>query len=164
MNRKIAVIGSFRQHNTQIQLVCSLLRSAGAIVTSPISCEVLEEGVDFVRFTTDSSDWSDAAIQSLALHRILRAELVYVVAPMGYIGRTTCYEIGRIIQLQKPIYFSERPMDLPIRIPDDFIFDERTLLERLNNVCWRPSWLHAIDVDNASTLERELASQKYRNE
>ena len=164
MNRKIAVVGSFRQHHAQIQSVCSLLRSAGAVVTSPVGSNILEEGIDFVRFTTDSADWSDAAIQSLALHRILRADLVYVVAPMGYIGRTTCYEVGRIVQLQRQIYFSERPMDLPIHIPVDFIFNERALLEKLSNACWSPCWLHAIDGDNVSILERELALQKYRND
>ena len=106
MNRSVAVIGSFKQHNDQVQRLCAELRSVGVTVTSPQGSNLLQPGIDFVRFGTDDPAWSDPAIQSLAMHRILRAEFVYVLTPGGYIGRTTCYEVGRIVQLGRPIYFS----------------------------------------------------------
>lgn len=81
--RSIAVIGSFKQHNRLVQQTCEALRSAGIRVTSPRGQEILTEGIDFVRFDSDNATWSDPAIQSLALHRILGADLVYVVAPGG---------------------------------------------------------------------------------
>lgn len=164
MNRSIAVIGSFRQHNEKIQGVCTQLRAAGLEVTSPQGADLIEPGVDFVRFSTDAVTWSDPAIQSLAMHRILRADLVYVVAPAGYIGRTTCYEVGRIIQNRKPIFFSEFPLDLPLHIPEEYVLDESMLIDRLVNKSWVPKWLYEEDNDQVSALERGISIGKLLND
>lgn len=162
--RSVAVIGSFKQHNAHVQQVCLALRAAGVRVTSPRGTELVKEGVDFVRFHSDNPDWSDPAVQSLALHRILAADLAYVVAPGGYIGRTTCYEVGRIIQSRRPIYFSEMPLDLPLRVPEQHVLDSTALLCRVTDASWRPCWLYEIDHDHASALERDLLEGKLRDE
>lgn len=164
MKRSISIIGSFKQHNEQIQRLCSTLRAAGIIVTSPQGDDVIQEGIDFVRFRTDDPAWSDPAVQSLALHRILRSDLVYVVLPEGYIGRTTCYEIGRVVQAKRPIYFSHRPLDLPIHVPEPFVLDEASLLAKLIHADWQPDWLFSNDDDRASELEQELAAGTFRDE
>lgn len=164
MKRSVAVIGSFKQHNEQVQQLCAELRAAGVTVTSPQGVDVLQKGIDFVRFSTDNPAWSDLAIQSLAMHRILRADLVYVVTPCGYIGRTTCYEVGRIVQLGRPIYFSERPADLPLYVPSAFILDESTLIQKATDASWSPCWLFEHDHDQASVLERELITGTLRND
>lgn len=156
MKRAVAVIGSFKQHNSHVQRVCAALRSADIIVTSPQGIDLLQDGVDFVRFNTDNDDWSDPAIQSLAMHRIFRADLVYVMTPGGYIGRTTCYEVGRIVQARRPIYFSEQPLDLPLYIPAPYIVDEASLVQKVTDPLWQPSWLFESDLDHASLLERDL--------
>jgi hypothetical protein len=157
VRRSIAVIGSFRRHNREVQQACAIFRAVGHTVTSPKSAEVIEEGIPFVRFNTDNRNWSDPAVQSLALHRIFRADVVYVVRPLGYIGRTTSYEIGRVIHHRKPIYFSQRPNDLPIRIPDQFIVDAGKLTSLFSDIGWQPSWLYDTDGDHAAVLERALA-------
>ena len=164
MKRTIAIIGSFKQHNLQIQRLCASLRASGVTVTSPQGVGVIQEGVEFVRFHTDNPGWSDPAVQSLAVHRILRAELVYVVLPNGYIGKTTCYEVGRVIQAGLPIYFSHQPLDLPLHVPTNFIFDETTLLANLTDPKWNPDWLFVNDSDHASELERELIAGTPRND
>lgn len=113
---KIAIIGSFRQHYDAVLSAWEIFTSKGHEVTSPHGKPILKDGIPFVRFSSDPEDLDDFAVQSIALHRILRADFVYVVVPKGYIGKTTCYEVGRIIQAKQPIFFSEKPEDLPLRV------------------------------------------------
>jgi hypothetical protein len=160
----IAVIGSFRQHNAYIQQVCTTIRTAGFIVTSPQGSEIIEDGIPFVRFTSDLAGFCDAAIQSQALHRILRADLVYVVAPDGYVGRTTCYEVGRIIQSRKPIYFSAQPIDLPLIVPESYVANVDDLVGCLRRSDWQPSWLYQHYAEHVGILERELLDGKFRHD
>ena len=162
--RSVAIIGSFRQHNPQIQQACTTLRSAGFVVTSPQGSEVIEDGIPFIRFTSDYTEWTDSEIQSLALHRIFRADLVYVVAPNGYIGRTTCYEVGRIVQSGKPIYFSDQPNDLPLLVPSTFIMNIDDLIENLTTSSWQPKWLFHNNNETGGILEQELLDGKLRHD
>ena len=161
--RTIAIIGSFKQHNEEIQDLCRALREAGITVTTPQGEDIVNAGHDFVRYGTDDPSLSDDAVQSLALHRILRADLVYAVLPSGYIGRTTCYEVGRVVQARRPIYFSQRPNDLPIWVPDQFILDRVTLLSRMTDPVWVPAWLFNDGTDGTSILEQELIAGKLRD-
>lgn len=118
----VAVIGSFRQHyETAVLPAIRVFRSQGLSVTSPLAHKIEVPGIEFVRFASDRDDHTDAEVQTLALHRILRADFTYVVAPGGYVGRTTCYEIGRVVQARRPVVFSERPQDLPILVPESHI-------------------------------------------
>lgn len=126
---KVAVIGSFRKHYAAVREAISTFRAAGWTVTSPSGSEVLEPGIEFVRFETDDASQSDAEVQSVTLARIFDADIVYVVAPAGYVGRTTCYEIGRLIQAGRSVYFSEHPDDLPIRVPSRFVANAARLVE-----------------------------------
>jgi hypothetical protein len=65
--------------------------------------------------------WARSETQSRTLGRIIAADLTFVTAPNGYIGRTTCYEIGRLVQARRPLFFSERPKDLPIQVDATFV-------------------------------------------
>ena len=160
----VAIIGSFKQHNDAIQRVCAALRSAGICVTSPRGAQIVQEGIDFVRFPTDPTGWTDSAVQSLALHRIFAANLVYVVAPAGYVGKTTCYEIGRALQRKQPIYFSAPPVDLPVHIPSRFVIDASGLLAHLCDTTWQPEWLFDLDGTQTGELERALINEALRDE
>ena len=161
--RTIAIIGSFKQHNKEIQALCHMLRESGVNVTTPQGESIINADHEFVRYGTDDPALSDDAVQSLALHRIFGASLVYAVLPDGYIGRTTCYEVGRVLQAKRPIYFSQRPNDLPIWVPDQFILDRATLLSHATDPTWVPEWLFKDDVNVTSTLEQELIAGKLRN-
>lgn len=48
--------------------------------------------------------------------KIINADFVYVYDKNGYIGKTTCYEIGFCFSKKKPIFFYEMPDDLPIPV------------------------------------------------
>jgi hypothetical protein len=160
--KSVAIIGSFRQHYKEVLEVWKIFSQAGIEVTSPKGAKIMDESIPFVRFETDASELDDHSVQSLALHRILRADLTFVVAPSGYIGRTTCYEIGRIIQAGRPLYFSEHPLDLPITIPESHIIKAEELARKLLSTDWEPTWLYNMTIDLASSLERELINGNYR--
>lgn len=130
---KVAVIGSFRKHYDDVLACMRCFADAGWTVTSPVGSEVLEPGIDFVRFASDDPGLSDEEVQTVTLERIFSADAVYVVAPDGYVGRTTCYEIGRLIQAGRPLYFSQHPVDLPIRVAERFVATPKLFVETVED-------------------------------
>lgn len=154
-----AIIGSFRQHYDEVCQAIAHFLLAGWRITSPSGAEIMKPGIPFVRFTTDPDDWDDPTVQTVALHRILRADLVYVVAPDGYVGRTTCYEIGRVVQADRPVYFSSTPRDLPILIPPEKIISPASLAARLRDE--EASRLFDGMEGSYAELERRLVSGDY---
>lgn len=158
--QRVALIGSFKQRYSEVMSALNAFRQVGIEVTSPLGAAVLKEGINFVRFESDDANMSDASVQSVTLRRIFSADLVYVVAPEGYVGRTTCYEIGRVLQAGIPIYFSERPTDLPIQVPASHIMNLTSIVDQAQQVAWKPSWPFAMDMDHSSELERELVTDR----
>jgi len=157
-NRSVAIIGSFRQHYDQVLSAWTDFRSAGWNVTSPKGTPIVEPGIPFVRFESDYPEWDDGIVQTVALHRILRADLTYVVAPDGYVGRTTCYEIGRVIQANRPLYISCQPVDLPLIIPDLHIVSPTVLTARLRT---EPEPLFSSTRTEYALWERQLIVGRY---
>ena len=79
---------------------------------------------------SDPEDSSDAEVQTIALHRIPSADAGLCSSPgRRCVGKTTCYEIGRIIHSRRPLYFSEHPDDLPLHVPDLHVVDSITLAQ-----------------------------------
>lgn len=152
--KKIALIGSFKQFYREIQSVFDFFVSKGLLITSPAGTEITRPDIPFVRFTSDNPDLSDEMIQTVTLKRIFSSDLVYVVAPNGYIGRTTCYEVGRMIQAMKPIYFSEQPQDLPIKIPDSHILSPLDMIEEIKKD--KVTWLYHNGNNELHLLEKDL--------
>lgn len=154
--RSVAIIGSFRQYFGEALRARELFVQAGFQVTTPKGTYIIKEGIPFVRFESDASGLSDSAIQTLALHRIFRADLVFVVVPQGYVGRTTCYEIGRLIQARRPLYLSDIPIDLPIEIPPGHILSAERLVELALRADWEPEALFENPRDDNELRERDL--------
>ena len=162
--KSVGIIGSFKQHYSEVLDALRTLRRIGVEVTTPTGASILKDGVDFVRFQTDSSLHDDSTIQSITLHRLLRSEFVYVVAPDGYIGRTTCYEIGRLLQAKMPLYFSSMPRDIPINLPESHILTLEQLTAGINNNMFTPIWpFHDEGLGLFGDLEKEIICGKYRN-
>ena len=158
----VALIGSFRQHYVDVLDALSVFIEVGLKVTTPKGTEIIKHGIPFVRFESDENGWSDEMVQVAALHRILRASFVFTVVPNGYVGRTTCYEIGRVIQAQQPVYFSDRPNDLPLWIPDSHICSARHIAEGFLSGTFRPEPLHMHVSCTVGELERELLNGNYK--
>jgi hypothetical protein len=159
MGRTVAIIGSFRQHYHDVLVAWLEFRGAGWTVTSPLGSTVLEEGIPFVRFKSDEPTWDDSTVQTAALHRILRACLTYVVAPEGYVGRTTCYELGRVVQANQPVYFSHIPADLPLAVPGDHVLSAQQLITKLKTE--HPGPLFAETKGRYADWERQLVMGDY---
>lgn len=127
----ISVIGSFRKHYGAILAAVREFRRVGFTVESPSGAPIIDPDVEFVRLEGDAPHRSDVDIQARTMDKLLRSSTIYVVAPGGYIGRTTCYEIGRLIQSGQTLYFSERPADLPIMIGEGHICTPEELSTKL---------------------------------
>ena len=154
--RKIALIGSFktRERYAFVSEAVKLFRDHGWIVTSPAGTSLLVSDIDFVRFDSDNPHHSDSEIQTRTLKKIFDADVVLVIAPDGYIGRTTCYEIGRIVQARKPILFTEYPKDLPIHVDECNVISAQELAKSTLD-----KQIHSLfekGTTEAHVIEREL--------
>jgi hypothetical protein len=117
----VAIIGSFRQYYQLAVTAALQFESASISVSTPPVSQIVDPEADFVRFETDAPDSEDHEIQSETLERIFESDVVYVIAPSGYIGRTTSYELGRVHERGIPVFYSEAPRDLPIPIADESV-------------------------------------------
>ncbi|MBF4513618.1 hypothetical protein ITJ66_14100 [Plantibacter sp. VKM Ac-2885] len=156
----VAIIGSFRKYYADVLQAHATFREGGITVTTPLATEI-SSGDEFVRFISDPVEWDDHLIQSTAMHRILRADAVYVVAPGGYVGRTTCYEIGRVLQVNRPLFFSEHPADLPIRVDTSHIVSPKALASGILGGMILSNY---SDDSDHSLLERRLQVGDYVND
>ncbi|MEU9135774.1 hypothetical protein AB0D33_07345 [Streptomyces sp. NPDC048404] len=130
----ISLLGSFRRHYPEVLLAAQFFQESGMEVLSPSISSVLDTSVEFVRFASDASDATDHEIQLRTLRSILSSDLVYVVAPGGYIGRTTCYEIGRVHERGIPTFFSEYPKDLPIVVRPESVVKPSSLAKEIEEL------------------------------
>ena len=123
-----SIIGSFRKYYNIVKEVISVFEKNGITILSPKFSNIIDLNVEFVLFETDDPNLNEVEIELIALHRILRSDFVYVCNPNGYIGRTTCYEIGRIAERRMPLFFMEKPRDLPIYLISNCIYSPEELI------------------------------------
>lgn len=147
-----SLIGSFRKHYPTVCQIAKVFEDVGIRVLSPKVSEIVDPDEWFVRLDTDNQDHSPVEIQLIALSRILRSSFVYIVCPDGYVGNTTCYEIGRIVERRIPLFFSEFPKDLPMPIPDGSVIAAGDLAARIADRGKLPQ----ISLRRYSKLVRQL--------
>jgi hypothetical protein len=147
----VAIIGSFRKHYDRVLAAIDAFVSAGLTVSSPTRSYTLDAKAEFVRFATDPPGCADVEIQLRALQRILSSDVVFVVAPDGYVGRTTCYEIGRVHERKIPIFYSSMPLDLPIPVSANAVADAAAVAKAIQSGR-RP----VIDQSDVPTAVRTL--------
>jgi ADP-ribose pyrophosphatase YjhB (NUDIX family) len=123
----VSIIGSFRQHYKLVEEAAHVFAVAGMTVKSPPIARITNPGREFVRFASDPPLSLDHHIQAATLENLFSSDFVYVVNPGGYIGRTTAYELGRILERGMAVYFAERPQDLPIEIPGNIVLSPSAL-------------------------------------
>lgn len=112
----VAIIGSFQKYYNEILNIIQIFKRSGLYVLSPKESYINDKVENFVIFESDRKDFSPAEIQMITLDKIIKADMVYVYNPNGYVGKTTCYEIGFCFSKKKPIYFFDYPNDLPIPV------------------------------------------------
>lgn len=114
MSPIVSVIGSFRKFYKEICDIIDDFSKQGICVLSPKKSEICNIIDDFVVFKYDNPAFSPEEIQMITLEKILNSDAVFVYNPNGYIGKTTCYEIGFCLSRSVPLFFLEKPKDLPI--------------------------------------------------
>ena len=121
MARRVSIIGSFQKYYAEVIKIIRLFRENDLWVLSPKDSRITGKIEDFVIFESDNQQYNLEEIQMITLDRILESEAVYVFNPGGYVGRTTCYEIGFCYSRSMPLYFFSTPNDLPIPINEEQI-------------------------------------------
>ncbi|GAA0583309.1 hypothetical protein GCM10009546_52130 [Actinomadura livida] len=127
----VSILGSFRKHYTQIVSTVQAFEANGINVKSPSISRIINPGDLYVRLSSDPQYYSDYKIQEVTLTKILSSDFLYVVNPGGYVGRTTCYELGRAHERGIPTYYLEPIKDLPIKIGSELIFQPPDLAHRM---------------------------------
>lgn len=123
MARTVSIIGSFRKeaHYRLIKEAISEFKKAGLEVLSPKGSDIKNSVDNFVIFESDKQSLSPAEIQIITLNKIIHSDIVYVCNLDGYVGNTTCFEIGFCMSRKIPLYFHSQPKDLPILVSPDRI-------------------------------------------
>lgn len=122
------IIGSFRKYYEEILENIKLFEKNGHTILSPKFSKIEKDENGFVILASDIQTFSHVDIQTMVFHRAFRSDFVYIWNPNGYIGKTTCYEIGRLTERKIPLYFKEVPNDVPLYIPDGSIITVQDLI------------------------------------
>lgn len=156
-----SIIGSFRKYYSQVVSLIESLEVCHIQVLSPTRSSIVDPQEWFVRLRTDNPRHGPVEIQLIALHRILRSNFIYVVCPTGYIGRTTCYEIGRIHERGIPLYFSDYPEDLPIAVATSSVISPEQFTQYLQQYQCLPA-ISATDISQEThELQIRLRQGEY---
>lgn len=132
LSMKITVIGSFRKYYKEICNLINEFEKRGIQVMSPQKSFIIDNIDGFVILNSDEKSQQPFIIQEHVFENIKNSDAVYVWNPEGYLGNSTCYEIGKIMGMEKPILFKERPKDLPINIENNMIKDVDDMIEWLS--------------------------------
>lgn len=126
---KGCVIGSFRKYYNEIVEVIELFQNNNIQILSPKKSTIVNPDEEFVYLASDDINMTENQIQSMVFHNARLADFVYVWDSDGYVGKTTCYEIGRIIESGIPLYFKEIPKDIPLQIPSNAVYSVGDLID-----------------------------------
>lgn len=129
----ITIIGSFKKYYENICNLIDILNSNQIKVLSPKKSKIIDDIEGFVILETDDKKAQPYVIQEHVFENIRHSEFVYVWNPDGYLGNSTCYEIGKIVSMNVPLLFKEMPKDLPIKVSSNQIKDTNELIEFLKS-------------------------------
>ena len=160
----VAILGSFRRHYERSWQAREIFQANGITVNTPLGNPVLDENALFVRFDEEFEGEDDPTVQSYSLTGSCPPTPCTSFFRAGNIGRTSSYEVGRIIQAERYVYFSEEPHDLPIRVPKEYVVGAEQLANIILGKNGKLGSLHAEGEDRCSILERRLLSRDLAQE
>lgn len=129
-NPSVAIFSSFRKFLVEVAATRTILVGRGIHVSNPPSDMPINPGAEYVRFPGDDPALPDYKIQEQVMARALASTAIYVLCPGGYTGRTASYEIGRAVQAEAPLYFSEMPEEPFMQLPAaDRVINPHTLAD-----------------------------------
>jgi len=104
------ISGSFHKHLDEIHRKIREFREAGIEIVSPALSQPICSRDSFVMLETDSG--SPEEIEMKHLKAISRSDLLYVVNPEGYVGKSVALEIGFAVSKNIPVYSLSKPEDI----------------------------------------------------
>jgi len=138
MKKCVAIIGSFQKYYNDVVSLIDFLTDQGLFVISPKRSAVVNKIDDFVILRTDNKEFTPVEIQMITTEKILNADVIYVYNPDGYVGKTTCYELGFFLSRFFPIYFYTTPIDLPMPVSKKQILPPEAFAELVKNERYAP--------------------------
>jgi len=123
------IIGSFRKYYHDVLEMIKIFEENGFSILSPKYSTIIRNEEGFVILDSDDPTFTHIDIQTIVFHRAFRSDFVYVWNPDGYVGKTTCYEIGRLVERKIPLYYKEYPIDVPIYVPKGSVISVENLIK-----------------------------------
>lgn len=130
---RVTIIGSFRRYYEGICQLIDQFEQNNIEVMSPKKSFIIDEIDGFVVLDTDDKNKKPFFIQEHVFENVKKSRVVYVWNPEGYLGNSTCYEIGKVMGMGKTIFFKEYPKDLPIRVENNMIKNTEEIINWLQN-------------------------------
>lgn len=112
--RPAAVLcGSFRRDGTALKRTLADLRQVTDVL-SPGSIDFVGDWDGFV-YTEGERSSSPRALEDAHLQALARADLVWLFAPLGYVGASATLELGHAIAAGVPVFGDTEPTDTVLR-------------------------------------------------
>lgn len=111
---KVTVSGSFHRAMGAVQEVVQDFADRGSFVLSPADPRVVDEFGDFI-FVASDRVRRIRTVQGRHFASIAASDLLWLVAPDGYVGLSAAMEIGFAASRGIPVFSDEVPSDLTVR-------------------------------------------------
>lgn len=112
--RLATVSGSFRRAMNQVQDAVYELTDLGVKVLSPADPRVVDAFGEFLFVASDQLR-TIRLVQNRHLASIAASDLLWLVAPDGYVGVSAAMEIGYAVAAGTPVFGATPPSDLTLR-------------------------------------------------
>lgn len=112
---QVVISGLFRKAFPEIQQVVAEFEKEGFEILSPKKSRVINPGEEFAVLESDETT-DPKALEDGRLEAIAKADVLYVVAPKGYLGDSAKMELGFAYALRKHIYCSEKVDDITLKL------------------------------------------------
>lgn len=138
---RCVVHGSFGRHFSEIRSAMRTFKKADIQVIAPESVEITAINGNFLLLEDEEKlDPRFVELRYLhQLHKLGSNGFSYFVNPGGYLGRSAAYELGIAQATNVPCYFSHKPKDLPVYVPNSHIISPSGLAEYILTNAQLPS-------------------------
>ncbi len=113
--KQVVISGSFRKAFREIMKVADEFEKVGFDILSPKKSKVVNPGEEFAILESDDTD-DPKTLEERHLEAIVKADVLYIVAPNGYLGDLAKMELGFAYALRKHIYCSEIVDDATLKL------------------------------------------------
>lgn len=133
MKFRVIIHGSFGRYFDDIRAASKVFKSAGIKILAPESLEIAAIKSSFLLLENEE-ELDPRYVELRYLHNLQKlgsGGFSYFVNPNGYIGKSAAFELGIALSLGVPCYFSHKPKDLPVYIPNSHILSPQALTEKI---------------------------------